>query len=105
MTTSHHDKFFKKMFSGQDLARDFLANYLPAVAEQFIEEGIQKSVLINAREAVIENIEIRFGQVPNEITESISGLSDMGLLKALHKQAILAKNLDKFVQALKKSKN
>ncbi|MBF0524033.1 MAG: Rpn family recombination-promoting nuclease/putative transposase [Deltaproteobacteria bacterium] len=30
MTTSHHDKFFKKMFSGQDLAKDFLANYLPA---------------------------------------------------------------------------
>ncbi|MBF0497799.1 MAG: Rpn family recombination-promoting nuclease/putative transposase [Deltaproteobacteria bacterium] len=29
MTTNHHDKFFKKMFSSQDLAKDFLANYLP----------------------------------------------------------------------------
>ncbi|MBF0475517.1 MAG: Rpn family recombination-promoting nuclease/putative transposase [Deltaproteobacteria bacterium] len=82
---------------------------MPTVAEQFIEEGIQKGiqqgVLIKAREDIVEGIEIRFGQVPNEITESISELSDMVLLKALHKQAILAKNIDEFILALKKSTN
>ncbi|MBF0474598.1 MAG: hypothetical protein HQK59_02005 [Deltaproteobacteria bacterium] len=82
---------------------------MPTVAEQFIEEGFKKGihegVLVNDREAVIEGIEIRFGKVPNEIAESISGLSDMGLLKSLHKQAIIAKNLDEFIIALKKSKN
>ncbi|MBF0474933.1 MAG: Rpn family recombination-promoting nuclease/putative transposase [Deltaproteobacteria bacterium] len=90
---------------------------MPTVAEQFIEEGIQKGILQGieqgiqkgavgkAREAIIDGIEIRFGQVPNEITESIDQLSDTAVLKSLLKQAFVSKNLDEFIQALKKSKN
>ncbi|MBF0524019.1 MAG: Rpn family recombination-promoting nuclease/putative transposase [Deltaproteobacteria bacterium] len=86
---------------------------MPTVAEQFIEEGVQKGfqqgihegVLVNAREAVIENIEFRFGQVPSEVTESINGLSDTAVLKALLRQAFVAKTLDEFIQALRKSRN
>ncbi|MBF0475939.1 MAG: Rpn family recombination-promoting nuclease/putative transposase [Deltaproteobacteria bacterium] len=74
---------------------------MPTVVEEYIEEGYQKG----AREAVIEGIEIRFGQVPSEVIESISRLSDTMILKSLLKQAFVSRNLDEFIQELKKSKN
>ncbi|MBF0509120.1 MAG: hypothetical protein HQK57_09375 [Deltaproteobacteria bacterium] len=82
---------------------------MPTVVEEFIEEGFQKGVqegvLVKAREDIIEGIEIRFGQIPKEVTESISGLSDTMVFKSLLRQAFVSKNLDEFVQALRKSKN
>ncbi|MBF0549146.1 MAG: hypothetical protein HQK60_01300 [Deltaproteobacteria bacterium] len=54
---------------------------------------------------MIDGLEIRFGQVPPPIVEAVSRLEDMDLLKNLHKQAIIAKNLDEFTQALKESHN
>ncbi|MBF0548969.1 MAG: Rpn family recombination-promoting nuclease/putative transposase [Deltaproteobacteria bacterium] len=78
---------------------------MPTVVEEFIEEGYQKGALVKAREDILDGIEIRFGQVPNEVTESISGLSDTMVLKSLLRQAFVSKNLDEFIQALRKSKN
>ncbi|MBF0476063.1 MAG: Rpn family recombination-promoting nuclease/putative transposase [Deltaproteobacteria bacterium] len=74
---------------------------MPTVVEEFIEEGYQKGV----REDIIEGIEIRFGQIPKEVTESISGLSDTMVLKSLLRHAFVSKNLDEFIQELRKSKN
>ncbi|MBF0552250.1 MAG: Rpn family recombination-promoting nuclease/putative transposase [Deltaproteobacteria bacterium] len=82
---------------------------MPTVVEEYIQEGYQKGihdgVLVKAREDIIEGIEIRFGQIPSEIIESIDQLSDTMVLKSLLKQAFISKSLDEFIQALKKSKN
>ncbi|MBF0523655.1 MAG: Rpn family recombination-promoting nuclease/putative transposase [Deltaproteobacteria bacterium] len=90
---------------------------MPTVAEQFIEEGIQKGIqqgiqqgiqegtLVKAREDIVEGIEIRFGQIPSEVIESIDQLSDTIVLKSLLKQAFVASSLDEFILALKKSTN
>ncbi|MBF0474597.1 MAG: hypothetical protein HQK59_02000 [Deltaproteobacteria bacterium] len=86
---------------------------MPTVVEEYIQEGYQKGiqdgihkgVLVKAREDILEGIEIRFGQVPSEVIDSISGLADTIVLKSLLKQAFVSKNLDEFIQALKNSTN
>ncbi|MBF0526436.1 MAG: Rpn family recombination-promoting nuclease/putative transposase [Deltaproteobacteria bacterium] len=37
--TAHHDRFFKEVFSEQDVARDFLSNYLPAQILELLDLG------------------------------------------------------------------
>ncbi|MBF0476572.1 MAG: hypothetical protein HQK59_12230 [Deltaproteobacteria bacterium] len=73
--------------------------------QQGVQQGIQQGILRNAREDVIDGLEIRFGQVPALIVEAVNRLEDMGTLKNLHKQVIMAKNMDEFTQALKESHN
>jgi Putative transposase, YhgA-like len=57
----------------------------------------------NTRESVIEVLETRFDQVPEEITAIINQIGELSVLKQLHKKAITADSLSTFMQLLNES--
>ena len=52
------------------------------------------------REAVLDNLLVRFGNVPVEIEEAVNGVSDIERLRYLRRQAILVENLPEFAEEL-----
>ena len=63
--------------------------------------GIEKGALNNAREAVIEALEIHLEiTAPTEIINAVNQISDSSKLKELHKKAIKSATLDEFVSYL-----
>ncbi len=66
--------------------------------------GIQKGILQNSREDVIDVLETRFETVPQPIVEIINAMNNLSFLKALHKEAVKTPSLEAFEQALEKAK-
>lgn len=60
------------------------------------QEGRQEGLLEEAREAVLDNLEIKFGDVPKELFQTISSIPDLNLLKSLRKKAIQVTSLEEF---------
>ena len=62
--------------------------------------GIEKGLIVEARELVIEALEERFGSVPEDIKQKINSIEDRAVLKRLHRLAIRAGSLEDFRQGL-----
>ena len=62
--------------------------------------GIEKGMLQNARESVLEVLKIRFEQVPPALVERIKMLDDAAVLKRLHRQSIIVESIQNFQQML-----
>ncbi len=70
-----------------------------------IQEGIQQGIqqgIQNAQEMVIEVMEERFGIPDAKLIGQIKSISMRELLRALHKYAIRARDMDDFKEQLKK---
>jgi hypothetical protein len=65
-----------------------------------MQEGIEQGALQNARESVVEVLEIRFEVVPPELIEAINEIDDTSFLKELHRQAIALDSLEAFQEFL-----
>ena len=61
-----------------------------------LTEGRQEGSLAQARESVIEALEIRFGEVSAELRERINALDNLRTLKAQLRRAITVPSLDQF---------
>lgn len=68
--------------------------------EQGTVQGILQGELQNARETVIEVLQIRFGQVPKLLVKTIKLFNDINLLKTLHRNAITIESVDTFENLL-----
>lgn len=68
--------------------------------ERGLEEGMQQ-VLQTAREDVVEVLQIRFGKLPHNLTEKLTQLNQLALLKTLHKQAVTIGSVALFEQFLR----
>lgn len=64
------------------------------------QKGRQEGILQNAREAVIEILQIRFERVPEALSQQVNTIQDLSLLKQLHRQAITIDSLDEFTTLL-----
>jgi hypothetical protein len=60
------------------------------------ERGVAEGILQQRREDVIEVLEVRFGEVPSEITQKIDGIEDPEVLKTLHREAIAIGSMEQF---------
>ena len=60
------------------------------------QEGREEGSLAQARESVIEALEIRFGEVSNDLRERITALDNLRALKAQLRRAITVPSLDQF---------
>ena len=60
------------------------------------QEGREEGSLVQARESVIEALEIRFGEVQPELVERINAFQDLRTLKAQHRRAITVSSLEQF---------
>lgn len=74
--------------------------YVTSIERSGIEKGRQEGVLQNARNVVVEVLEVRFGSVPQALIEQIQAIKDDVLLSKLHRQAILTDSLESFKQLL-----
>jgi hypothetical protein len=68
--------------------------------QQGLDEGRQEGQIELAREGVLAALEIRFGWTPSAVQDAVNGIVDLGRLRGLHRQAILASSLDEFTAAL-----
>ncbi|MEN9601148.1 MAG: hypothetical protein RIS56_754 [Verrucomicrobiota bacterium] len=70
--------------------------YLDSISRMCREEGVQEGSLAQARESVIEVLEIRFGEISTELHERINALDNLRTLKIQLRRAITVPNLDQF---------
>jgi len=65
--------------------------------------GMQAGILQNARESVLEVLDVRFEVVPTEVIEAVKQIEDPSVLKRLHRQAISITSIEEFQQVLEQS--
>jgi hypothetical protein len=63
-------------------------------------KGMEKGLIIEAQELVIEALEERFGSVSEEVKNRIKTIQDRAFLKTLHRFAINVKSLEEFISRL-----
>ena len=77
---------------------------MPTIADSLrqegIQEGMQRGILQSAREAVIDNLEVRFEVVPESIVNRLNEIYDPSILKIFHRKAVKVKSLEEFVQII-----
>ena len=60
------------------------------------QEGREEGSLAQARESVIEALEIRFGEVSNDLRERINAFQNLRTLKSQFRRAITVSSLEQF---------
>ena len=58
------------------------------------QDGIQEGMILEAKEMIREAIEVRFKNVPDDISMMIERVSDRSVLKLWHRQAMTCKSVD-----------
>jgi len=118
------ESYIKKLFYLSRLRKDVLNEYeklkeevgdMPIVIDinqdplylrgiqQGIEQRIYKGLLYEAQELLIEALEVKFGEVSEEIKERIKRTEDMELLKRLHRLVIKAETFEEVKKELEAS--
>ena len=64
--------------------------------EKGLVEGLEKGIVQNAREAILEFLDTRFGQVPESVRERVNAIGSERSLKDFHRRAILTASLEEF---------
>jgi len=70
--------------------------------QQGIQQGLHDGMLQEAREAILDNLEVRFGSVPGSIAAIVRGISELPVLKALHRNSAAVQSLEEFKATLAK---
>lgn len=76
------------------------ANIVQEWIDEGIQQGIQRGIQQEAREAVIDILEMRFKVVPGPIVKTLNEISDSSILKMLHRKAVKIESLDEFRQVI-----
>ena len=74
--------------------------YITSVERIGIKKGIQQGIQQNAREAVIDNLEVRFEVVPKSIVNKLNEIYDPSILKIFRRKAVKVKSLEEFEQII-----
>ncbi len=64
--------------------------------QEGMQQGMQQGIIQNAKENIIEVLELRFGEISPEIIDKINQINDPVQLKELHKKAVKIKEIDSF---------
>jgi len=86
-------RFRQELFT---IEKDENMPYVDTLTRMSLQEGREEGSLVQARESVIEALEIRFGEVQPELVERINALDNLRTLKAQHRRAITVPSIDKF---------
>jgi hypothetical protein len=73
---------------------------LEATTMPYLTRWERRGIQIGLREAVRDNLTIRFQNVPEDVARRLDAIEDPDTLRALHREALLSDNLDVFIQAL-----
>jgi predicted transposase/invertase (TIGR01784 family) len=71
-------------------------------AKEYVDEGRDEGKLLNAREMVLEALDVKFSSsTPADIKQQIQALNNRIMLKKLHKSAIQSKDIEDFRKSMK----
>jgi hypothetical protein len=93
--TMPHITLFEELALKEGLEKGLLEG-----RQEGLEKGLEKGILQNAREAILDVLDTRFGQVPDSVREQVNTLCGERNLKNLHRRAILTPSLEEFQAAL-----
>ncbi len=65
-----------------------------------LEKGLEKGIVQNAREAILDVLDTRFGQVPDSLRERVNTIGSEPTLKNLLRQAVRTPSLEEFQATL-----
>ena len=68
--------------------------------ELALKEGLEKGIVQNAREAILDVLETRFGQVPDSLRERVNTIGSEPTLKNLLRRAVRTPSLEEFQATL-----
>jgi len=74
--------------------------YITSIERLGIERGIERGNLQTQRQSIIEVLEIRFAEVPSELTAVLNGIEDLEFLKQLHKRAVTVASVEELQQLI-----
>jgi len=86
-------RFRQELFT---IEKDKNMPYVDTLTRMSLQEGREEGSLAQARESVIEALEIRFGEVSTDLRERITALDNLRALKAQLRRAITVPSLDQF---------
>ena len=72
------------------------------IKEEGIKEGLQQGILQNARQDVVEILEVRFEIAPASIAKTINEIDDLSVLKMLLKKAATVDSLEEFKEVMER---
>ena len=70
------------------------------LAEQLLEEGMQRGQVAAQQQDILEALEIRFHRVPDGLREEVESIADTAKLQSLLRAAIRSSTLEQFAEAL-----
>jgi len=88
----------------KELRMDEGGDLMATLAQQWIEEGIEKGMLEDAREMLQEAVSSKFGFVPEDIVSQIHGVKNRELLRKLLREAVVCSDLNGFKKALQEAR-
>jgi hypothetical protein len=68
--------------------------------QEGMQQGMLQGMLQDARESILDNLEVRFGLVPTAVADSVNTLDQLPVLKALRRKSAVVLTLDEFKNAL-----
>ena len=86
-------RFRQELFT---IEKDKNMPYVDTLTRMSLQEGREEGSLAQARESVIEALEIRFGEVSKDLRERITALDNLRALKAQLRRAITVPSLEQF---------
>jgi len=93
-------EYFKeemKMIKTADIVQEWIDEGIQKGVQQGIQQGVQQ----DARDAVIDILEMRFKVVPKSIIKILNEISDPSVLKILRRKAVIVDSFDDFIQIIK----
>ena len=82
-----------------DKTRPHITLFEELALKEGLEKGLEKGILQNAREAILDVLDTRFGEVPDAVREQVNAIGSEPTLKNLLRQAARASSLEEFQSA------
>ncbi len=73
------------------------------IKEEGLQQGLQQGKVLEAQEAVLDNLEARFEVVPESITKKLQQIKELHVLKTLHRKSISVATIEEFKLLLEKT--
>ena len=86
-------RFRQELFT---IEKDKNMPYVDTLTRMSLQEGREEGSLAQARDSVIEALEIRFGEISNDLRERITALDNLRNLKAQLRRAITLPSVEEF---------